>query len=124
MSNTLYLILLSVSLSAVAQLCLKLAVSTPALKDTIKLGFFPFIASAISSPLLILGLMIYGASVALWLWILSKVELSVAYPYVSIGFILTMLFGVIILNENVGTLRIAGTLLIVLGCILIGKSSL
>jgi drug/metabolite transporter (DMT)-like permease len=35
-----------------------------------------------------------------------------------------MLFGVIILNENVGTLRIAGTLLIVLGCILIGKSSL
>ena len=124
MPNTLYLILLSVSLSAIAQLCLKLAASSPALKETIKLGFFPFITSVITSPLLILGLLIYGASVALWVWILSKVELSAAYPYVSLGFVLTMLFGIIILDENVGILRITGTLLIVSGCVLIGKSSI
>ena len=35
----------------------------------------------------------------MWLWVLSKVDLSVAYPFVGISFLKTMGFGAFLLNE-------------------------
>ncbi|MEX1034581.1 MAG: SMR family transporter [Sneathiella sp.] len=59
----------------------------------------------------------------LWVWVLSKVDLSIAYPFVGIGFVVTMLFGILLLNENVTPMRIIGTVLIVGGCVLVGRSA-
>ena len=79
--------------------------------------------AAAMSPFIWFGLVIYALSVALWLWVLSKVDLSVAYPFVGVGFLVTMLFGIVLLNENVTPMRIIGTVLIVGGCVLVGKSA-
>jgi len=75
-----------------------------------------------SSPLVWTGLTIYGLSVAVWLWILSKVDLSLAYPFVGVSFIVVMLFGVFLLNETVTPLRMIGTLLIAVGCVMVARS--
>ena len=58
-----------------------------------------------------------------WLWVLSKVDLSVAYPFVGLSFLVTMAFGAFLLEESVTPSRIAGTLLIAVGCILVGRSA-
>ena len=76
-----------------------------------------------TSPLIWSGLIIYGLSIAMWLWVLSKVDLSVAYPIVGVSFLITMAFGALLLDESVTPLRIVGTLLIAGGCILVGKSA-
>ena len=117
------LILITVTLSACAQLALKIAVSSPSLAEAFDAGALKAIIAAVMSPLVWLGLVIYGISVALWLWVLSKVDLSVAYPFVGISFIATMAFGAFLLDESVGPIRIIGTLLIVVGCILVGRSA-
>ena len=80
-------------------------------------GLFDTVFAAALSPFIWFGLIIYALSVALWLWVLSKVDLSVAYPFVGIGFVVTMLFGILLLNENVTPMRIIGTVLIVGGCV-------
>jgi len=118
------LILLTVTLSACAQLALKLGVNRLRLGEVLQQSGLVDVASSVFlSPLIWLGLLVYGFSVALWLWVLSQVELSVAYPFVGISFIMTLVFGVFLLDENVTPTRIIGTVLIAFGCVLVGKSS-
>ncbi len=119
----LFLILFTVTLSACAQLALKLGVSQPNMVKALQTGILESLLAAALSPLIWAGLMIYALSVALWVWVLSKVDLSVAYPFVGIGFIITMTFGIVFLNENVSLMRICGTLLIMIGCIFVGRSA-
>lgn len=117
------LILFTVTLSACAQLALKMGVSRPDMAAAMQLGVADSILAAITSPLIWLGLIIYGLSVALWLWVLSKVDLSVAYPFVGVSFLVTMAFGAFLLDENVTPARVVGTLLIACGCVLVGRSA-
>jgi EamA-like transporter family. len=49
------------------------------------------------------------------------VELSVAYPMLSIGYILIMLISYFLLNEPIGIYKIIGTLLIICGIYFISK---
>jgi drug/metabolite transporter (DMT)-like permease len=119
---TLALILATVTASACAQLVLKLGMNSPAVTAAIPQGGSHFILAVAMSPLVWTGLTIYGMSVAVWLWILAKVDLSLAYPFVGVSFIVVMLFGVFLLQESVTPLRVAGTMLIALGCILVARS--
>lgn len=117
------LILVTVTLSACAQLALKFGVSTPAFQASMDSGGTSVLFAAITSPLIWLGLMIYVVSMAMWLWVLSKVDLSVAYPFVGISFLITLAFGIFLLDEAVSQSRIVGTILITAGCILVGRSA-
>jgi len=119
---TLTLILATVTASAVAQLALKMGMKTPAVAAALPEGGKALILAAAASPLVWTGLIIYGLSVVVWLWILAKVDLSLAYPFVGVSFIAVMLFGIFLLGESVTPLRIAGTFLIAVGCILVARS--
>ena len=117
------LILLTVTLSACAQLAFKLGVAKPSMEEALRGGVGDALFAVMTSPLIWSGLIIYGLSIAMWLWVLSKVDLSVAYPFVGVSFLITMAFGALLLDESVTPLRIIGTLLIAGGCILVGKSA-
>ncbi|KAJ51586.1 multidrug transporter EmrE-like cation transporter [Clostridium tetanomorphum] len=68
------------------------------------------------------GIISYGLSFLLWIKVLSKVELSYAYPMVSLGYVLVMLFSYFIFKENITPLRILGIAFIILGVILVARS--
>jgi drug/metabolite transporter (DMT)-like permease len=119
---TLGLILATVTASACAQLALKLGMSSPAVTAALPQGGKFLIMAVAASPLVWTGLTIYGLSVAVWLWILSRVELSLAYPFVGVSFIVVMIFGIFLLQETVSPLRVAGTLLIAFGCVMVARS--
>lgn len=119
---TVALILATVTASACAQLALKLGMTSPAVTAALPQGGANLMIAVASSPLVWAGLAIYGMSVAVWLWILSRVDLSLAYPFVGVSFIVVMLFGIFLLQESVTPLRIAGTILIAAGCILVARS--
>jgi multidrug transporter EmrE-like cation transporter len=70
---------------------------------------------AFTSPLVWFGLFLYGASAVLWLWVLSRLDVSLAYPLVSLGFVVTMGLGVLWLGEPFSWVRVAGCTLIVVG---------
>ncbi|MYL49395.1 hypothetical protein GLV98_07855 [Halobacillus litoralis] len=81
------------------------------------------IISLFLSPFIIGGLTLYGFATVLWLFILTRVPLSVAYPIQSIAYILAVFGAYFIFNEPLSTTKIAGVLLIMIGVSLIGFSS-
>jgi drug/metabolite transporter (DMT)-like permease len=117
----LFTILATVSLSAVAQIAFKAGVSSLQVPHGAGLAELAF--TIMSAPLIWVGLIIYGTSLVAWLWVLSKIDVSVAYPFVGLSFVLTAVMGAAFLHEHVSPLRMAGTLLVICGCVLIARSA-
>jgi drug/metabolite transporter (DMT)-like permease len=80
------------------------------------------IISMFLNPLVILGLCMYGLSTIFWLVALSQRDLSYVYPFIALTFLIVLLVSKFILHENIGIYRIAGTLIIISGLILIVRS--
>lgn len=113
-------ILFTVFLSACAQLLLKIGAEKSG--GFAAGGGIKGIVTMLFTPTIFVGIAIYGVSVLIWLWVLSRVDLSVAYPFVGLSFIFTLLFGHFILGESVNALRIIGTLMIAAGCLFVARS--
>ena len=54
-------------------------------------NLFQTFISIMVNPYIIGGFISYGVSIIIWLWVLSKVEVSLAYPFQALGYILTIL---------------------------------
>jgi drug/metabolite transporter (DMT)-like permease len=117
------LIVLSVTITAFAQLMLKAGMSGAAVQRAIAAGpgLRMFLTIALD-PLVMGGLAIYFFAAGLWLFVLSKVEVSMAYPFLALGFVLVAVFGRLVFHETLSPARIAGTLLICGGVALIARS--
>ncbi|WP_240254068.1 hypothetical protein [Fredinandcohnia quinoae] len=86
---------------------------------------FQSIASIIKmllSPYILGGLFLYGVATIIWLFILTRVPLSVAYPVQSMGYILAVFGAYFIFHEPLTFPKIAGVLFIMLGVSIIGFS--
>lgn len=71
----------------------------------------------------IIGLAAYFIAAATWILVLSRVDLSYAYPMLSLGYIVVLIISAVWLGEAVTLPRIIGTILIVGGVGLIFTSS-
>ena len=117
--TVLTLIFISVTISAVAQVTLKQGMSSSAVQQSLTGGWLEIVIAVASSLYVWLGLLSYALGAVLWLGVLAKIDVSIAYPFVGLGFILTALFGVFILGEAFSIIRFVGTCLVVLGVILV-----
>lgn len=73
-------------------------------------------------PLIIAGLLCYGLATICWLSVLSKLELSLAYPLMSLSYVLVILVGIIFFKEKVTLSRWFGVILICIGVIFISAT--
>ena len=123
MSVTLILLILcGISLSSIAQIVLRAGMSHPVVQSSLQSNDVFAMVKAISTSLGVLGgLSLYFASAAVWLFVLARIEVSVAYPFVGLGFILTMLLAHWIHGESLSATKVAGTFLITLGVALIAQ---
>jgi multidrug transporter EmrE-like cation transporter len=115
-------ILLTVITNAAAQLMLKYGmvqlgpISFAGVNPVIK------ILQIVFSPWVFLGLSTFVISMASHLYVLSKVELSFAYPFLSLAYVLVAVFAYFVFREDLNALRIAGIGLICVGTVLIAQS--
>ena len=118
------LTLLSVTMSALAQLTLKWGMGAPGVQAAIRseAGIGPVLLGAATSFGVILGLALYGASAVIWLLVLARWDLSKAYPFVGLGFVLTAALAVWLLGERVTLDRVLGTVLVLGGVLLVSRS--
>lgn len=117
--KSLLLILLSVGLSAVAQVAMKAGVSGATLhvgQDSVLASYF----AMLTAPKVLLGLLCYGLGALIWLRVLTMMDVSQAYPFVALGFVLTMLLGFLLLGETPHPTRLLGAGFILAGVWLIG----
>jgi multidrug transporter EmrE-like cation transporter len=69
-----------------------------------------------------LSLLCYAISIITWMVVLSKVEVSFAYPFLSIGYVISAVIGYFFMGESLTAIRIAGIVVICIGVILIARS--
>lgn len=109
--------LVSVSMNAAAQVLLKIATSRPEIGPT---AAEKLVGSLISVPG-VAALAIYALSILSWVWVLSKLPVSQAYPFISIGFVLVAAFGHLFLNERLHWSAYLGIFLIAIGLYLVAR---
>ena len=114
-AQTLSLILVAVTMSAVAQILFKIGLTRP---EPVATG----LAGTFLSPPIVGGLALYGIGTLVWLTALSRVEVSQAYPFVGLGFVLTALLGHYMFGDNLSLSRVAGVLLVIVGIIIIART--
>lgn len=117
------LILLSVFCCVCGQLMMKTgmtAVGRLTLETLFSLATFSRI---LTTPFVLGGLCFYVVSMLSWFVVLSRIELSFAYPMLGLNYVLILLFSWLVLGEHVTLVRTAGVLLIFLGVILISRSA-
>jgi multidrug transporter EmrE-like cation transporter len=116
------LILMSILLSSVAQILLKTGMSSASVLNAIADGSKPAIFRAITTSVyVLLGLFVYFSSAAVWLFVLAKIDVSTAYPFVAVGFIVTMLLAYFVNGEILSLAKVLGTVLIAIGVVVIAK---
>ena len=115
-------ILLSVSITAAAQLVLKTGMTSPAVQRLIGDGVSLRLAGVFLNPFVVGGLLLYFAAAMLWLLVLAKFEVSFAYPFVALGFVITAVAGWLLFDEPMSLSRVAGTVLICAGVVLVARS--
>ncbi|MBN8832233.1 MAG: EamA family transporter [Sphingomonadales bacterium] len=117
------LILLSVAISAFAQIALKAGMASASVQRAIADGTPVTMLLGIAlNPFVLFGLFLYFSSAAVWLFVLSRVQVSFAYPFVALGFVLTALFGRFFFQDTFSTAKIAGTLLIMAGVVVMARA--
>jgi multidrug transporter EmrE-like cation transporter len=116
------LILLGVLLNACAQLLLKAGM--------LQIGHFQFsFANIVPISLkvmgnfpIVTGLVAYVVSVVVWLLVLSRVQVSYAYPMLSIGYILNAAAAFYLFGEDLSMVRVAGIFIIIVGVYMISRT--
>jgi drug/metabolite transporter (DMT)-like permease len=121
--STFSLVLVSVLLSSVAQIVLKEGMSSVGVQLAGAQGVNMRMAIAIALNLKVLsGLLIYFASAGVWLFVLARIAVGLAYPFVGLGFVVTMLLAWLIRGETPSLAQIIGTLTICLGVIVMSRA--
>lgn len=110
----------SVCLSALAQFSFKLGVNrVHVLADaSIVDRAFQFFFS----PFVMLGISLYGVGTVLWLFALKQLDLSLAYPFVGISFIMVFILGVAFLDEPFSINKLMGTFIIIIGLLVMART--
>ncbi len=115
-------IVLSVTITAAAQLVLKTGMASPPVQRLIGDGVSLRLVGVFLNPFVFGGLLLYFAAAMLWLLVLAKFEVSFAYPFVALGFVITAVAGWLLFDEPMSLSRAAGTLLICAGVVLVARS--
>jgi multidrug transporter EmrE-like cation transporter len=116
------LILLSVTLAALAQLTLKHGTDqVTARSGALQLGAGSLRAIA-TTPTIWVGLVLFGLSAVVWIAVLSRTSLSFAYPFASLTYVLILMADRFVLDQEVPALRYAGVVFIIVGIVLVAQT--
>ena len=116
------LVMFGVLLNAAAQLLLK--------AGTNAIGAFEFTAGNVApvgwkiatEPFILTGIGCYVVSVVVWILALSRVEVSLAYPMLSLGYVVNAIAAWYLFGEAVTPGRLAGIGIIVIGVFIVARS--
>lgn len=122
--KSMVLILVAVLLGVVGQLLLKMGITQVGtlafgsdLAGLIQLGLRVF-----GNLKVLGGFAVYGLSSLFWIVVLSKVDLSLAYPMLALNYVLVPLTAWLFLGEQVPTLRWLGAGVVIIGVVIISRT--
>ena len=117
------LIVMTDVIESVAELFFKKGALTTGINNVALANVGVFLSRIASSPSLWIGILLYIANFFLWIIVLSKIDLSVAFPVGSTTYIIIPILSILFLHEKVALLRWLGIVLIIIGVLFVTKST-
>ncbi|MAF42789.1 MAG: transporter [Parcubacteria group bacterium] len=118
--QTILILIGSVLTTVSAQLLLKKGVLTLGNQEFSLVNFFAIIPKVFQNIWLLFGIFFFGISFFLWIFILSKMQLNIAYPIViSLNFTLITIGSWIFFKEYLSIIQILGIIVIIFGIFLV-----
>ena len=118
------LVSISILCAAVGQIAMKVGMSQVGeISSAGQLFNFSTILNIFTTPAVLAGIFSYVVSLFLWLGALSNLSVSVAYPLLSLAYIVTAILAFFFLKENLTLLHGLGIVLVIGGCFLIIRAS-
>ena len=117
------LILVGVLLNASAQLLLKAGMTQIGHFAFSGANILPISLKVLQTPTILGGLFAYVVSVGVWLLVLSRVNVSYAYPMLSIGYVVNAVAAYYLFGEDISIIRMTGIFVIIAGVYLVSQGS-
>ena len=121
MKTAIIYILISVLASTVGQLLLKKGMNSIG-SVTLSLNQLPVLWQMATNLNVFIGLAIYFGGTIFWLAALSRVDLSYAYPFASLSYMVMLVASWLMFDEKITLSRLLGTVVIGIGVLLIYRN--
>lgn len=115
-------IIMSIILNSVAQILLKIGADRIGGIIFNWTNLMPFLLQAMKDQFIWLSIFCYVLSLVTWIIVLTRVDVSIAYPLISLGYITNAFAAYFLFGESLTFFRIAGTFVILLGVFMIARS--
>ena len=116
------LLMTGVLLNAGAQLLLKAGTSAIGTFEYSSANIVPIGWKLATEPHIVGGLGCYVISVVVWIMALSRVEVSIAYPLLSVGYVVNAIAAYYLFGEAVTPMRLTGIAVIIVGVWIVARS--
>lgn len=116
------LVLCGVLLNAAAQLLLKAGTNAVGAFEFSRENILPVGWKLASEPHIMTGLACYVVSVVVWIMALSRAEVSIAYPMLSIGYVVNAIAAWYLFGEAMTMMRLGGIGFIIIGVFIVARS--
>ena len=115
-------ILSTVIFTVYSQLIMRWQVSLAGALPVETIGKVQFIAQLFLNPWILSGILATLFAGISWMLAMTRFEISYAYPWVGLNFVLMLIFGVLIFDESFNMTKMIGTILVVAGIVIIAQS--
>ena len=122
MFKNISIILLSIIFSSTAHLFLKKGVAASVGRNSNNEAIYAKAWYVVSNPWILSGMLLHVLALAVWLWALSKVDISFAYPFLALGYVLVSFMAWAWLGEELSAARLWGMGVIIIGILILAKS--
>jgi drug/metabolite transporter (DMT)-like permease len=115
-------ILLTLAFTVYGQLVLKWQMGSAGPLPAGALDKLLFLSQQFMNPWIFSGFCSAFVASLAWMAAMTRFELNYAYPFMSLAFVIVMILGVLFLGEAVNLRKVLGTLLVVLGLVVIARA--
>lgn len=122
MSGNVAVILLSILMSSTAHVVLKKGMMVHADTATSSDHLASQLWAVAFNPWVIGGMFLHVGALVVWLYALSRVDISFAYPFLAFGYVLVSLAAWLWLDEHIGTTKILAMVIIVFGIVILSRA--
>ena len=109
-------------MSSTAHIFLKKGMMTHALSTVKSDGIFGLVWTVGTNPWIMGGMFLHVSALVVWLWALSRVDISFAYPFLALGYVLVSDMAWFWLGEELNSMKILGMGIIIVGILVLARA--
>lgn len=116
------IIILSILMSSTAHIFLKKGMMSHAFNAVKSDSIIGLVWTVGTNPWVIGGMFLHVSALVVWLWALSKVDISFAYPFLALGYVLVSAMAWFWLGEELNSMKILGMGIIIVGILILARA--